>query len=1190
MLVDVALLDRHVKALVDTGAAVNVLHKSFVANAPHLLLPAAKTRLLAFNGTPVEQVGRVVVNLTALGNTISTEFVVADSPIWPVVLGCGWCQQAGVVLNFTRTKPRASRTLCGPGWLSRVSSLGVALWQSLVSATKRASASLRDLATKWPCRVKPFDVTTVTVASAVTLPPGAATWVYAKLDSPVTADVLFEPIRCSAPARQMTSPRSLLPVLKGEAHVFILNISSVPLALTPGTQLGTASVLDPGSPVASLQPEAPPRHPPAPAILSWEEFNFGPSLTCAELASLKTLLLEHRSCLALSAGELGCTSWAQHRINTENRGPVHHQPRRVAPAERRVIQQHVCDMLDQGIIAPSCSPWSSPVVLVRKKDGTLRFCVDYRKLNAITNCDVYPLPRLDDALDRLKGARYFSTLDLLSGYWQVPVHPDDAEKTAFVTPDGLYQFNRMPFGLSNAPATFQRLMDRVLGHLKWTMALVYLDDVIVYAATFEEHQRRLKLVLEALTSAGLRLKPKKCFFGFAEVTYLGHVVSRHGIRPDPEKLKALTAYEAPTTAKELKSFLGFASYFRRFIPDFAKRSAPLTALLKKNAPWSWTQAQQLAFLDVKHALLEPPTLAHYDESAPIVLHTDASQDGLGAVLLQEDESGDHKVLAYASRQLSDVERRRHSSELECLAVVWAVEKFRPYLYGRHFTIVTDNSALTWLQSAKHLNAKIARWSLQLQEYNFTIVHRRGSAHQDADFLSRHPCSVTALTDLRTAQTQDPAIAAIIHSLGTAAGAGLRQLRRVYRMKDDLLCHVKRLRGRPPVWLPVVPATLRSQILRGLHDAPTAGHLGRGKTYARVSERFWWPNMSRDVKEHVASCQTCQYRKPSTGVTKPPPQAFSPPSSPFELVGLDHLGPFPKTRAGNRYVLVAIDYFSKWVEALPVPDTSSAHAVAFVEQHLVLRHGVPRRLITDRGSCFMSHEFERALRSFGIAHSTTSVNHPQCNGLVERVNRTLTDILASYVAPSHTNWDRFVSAAAFAVNTAAQETTHVTPFSVVYGRTPSIPLDAQLGLPHPTASPTESAQRLHSARLDAQRNLLTAHARVQAANAAAPPHPPFRPGDLVLVRRTIRATGRAAKLLPRYRGPYRVVARLGPVTYRLEDLPEHRPCGVHHIFPEHVSNMKRYVYGACGDSDLATGSSSVPSSPAGSMPSPRNAVP
>ncbi|KAK8775142.1 hypothetical protein V5799_031518 [Amblyomma americanum] len=314
-----------------------------------------------------------------------------------------------------------------------------------------------------------------------------------------------------------------------------------------------------------------------------------------------------------------------------------------------------------------------------------------------------------------------------------------------------------------------------------------------------------------------------------EVTYLGHVVSRHGIRPDPEKLKALTAYEAPTTAKELKSFLGFASYFRRFIPDFAKHSAPLTALLKKNAPWSWTQAQQLAFLDVKHALLEPPTSAHYDESAPIVLHTDASQDGLGAVLLQEDESGDHKVLAYASRQLSDVERRRHSSELECLAVVWAVEKFRPYLYGRHFTIVTDNSALTWLQSAKHLNAKIARWSLQLQEYNFTIVHRRGSAHQDADFLSRHPCSVTALTDLRTAQTQDPAIAAIIHSLGTAASAGLRQLRRVYRMKDDLLCHVKRLRGRPPVWLPVVPATLRSQILRGLHDAPTDGHLGRGKT-------------------------------------------------------------------------------------------------------------------------------------------------------------------------------------------------------------------------------------------------------------------------------------------------------------------------------------------------------------------------
>lgn len=383
--------------------------------------------------------------------------------------------------------------------------------------------------------------------------------------------------------------------------------------------------------------------------------------------ALYNLLCSFVDVFDISYPHLGHTSVVRHTIDTSDHRPLRSRPYRVSSSERLITQEHVSKMLQENIIEESSSPWSSPVVLVKKKDGTWRFCVDYRRLNKITKRDVYPLPRIDDALDRLHDANYFSSIDMRTGYWQITVDEKDKEKTAFVTPDGLYQFRVMPFGLCNAPATFERMMDTLLRGLRWTACLCYLDDVVVFASTFEQHLSRLTLVLKCFRKAGLQLNLKKCTFGNTEIQILGHVVSRQGISPDPEKLLAVTHFPRPTHLKNLRSFLGLCSYFRRFIRGFADLSEPLQRLLKKNVPFVWTQDQEQAFLSLKAALTTQPVLAHFDPSREVEIHTDASGYGVGAILIQTCDSKEH-VVAYASRSLSKSEMNYGITEKECLAV------------------------------------------------------------------------------------------------------------------------------------------------------------------------------------------------------------------------------------------------------------------------------------------------------------------------------------------------------------------------------------------------------------------------------------------------------------------------------------------------------------------------------------------
>ena len=433
--------------------------------------------------------------------------------------------------------------------------------------------------------------------------------------------------------------------------------------------------------------------------------------------------------------ELGQTHVVEHTINTKDAAPIKQRAYRIASSNQEFIQKEIQTMFEKGLIRESSSPWASPIVLVPKKNGKQRICIDYRKLNHVTEKDVYPLPVIDDILESFKGAQWFSTLDLASGYWQVAVKEEDKKKTAFITKYGLYEFNVMPFGLCNAPATFQRLIDKLMKKYLGKFVLAYLDDLTIYSKTFDEHVKHLAIVFQVLREAQLKLNKEKCHFFLHSITFLGHEISWQGIQPDEEKLIKVKNFPQPTNLRTLRGFLGLASYYRKFVKNFSKRAKPLTKLLQKDIPFIWENDQQKAFEWLKTQLITAPILQHPDFNKPFYLHTDASGTGLGAVLAQKDDNNNEYAIAYASRMLNRAEQNYSTTEQECLAVIWAVEHFKHYFGISPFFVITDHSALKWLRTTE-LKGRRARWILRLEPYNFTILHRAGKKHNNADTLSR----------------------------------------------------------------------------------------------------------------------------------------------------------------------------------------------------------------------------------------------------------------------------------------------------------------------------------------------------------------------------------------------------------------------------------------------------------------------
>ena len=826
--------------------------------------------------------------------------------------------------------------------------------------------------------------------------------------------------------------------------------------------------------------------------------------------------------------DLGKTNTVKHEIKLTDSTPFKEPYRRIPPAMFEEVRQHLKEMLESDAIRPSQSPYSSNVVLVRKKDGSLRFCIDFRKLNNRTIKDAYTLPRIDDTIDTLIGAKYFSKLDLKSGYWQVEMSEEDKHKTAFTVGNlGFFECNRMAFGLTNAPATFQRLMERCMGELNLKECLIFLDDILIFSVTFEEHIKRIEAVFSRLQEHGLKLKPSKCEFFKSSVAYLGHVVSDRGVETDPDKIKALSEWPVPHNVKTLRSFLGFTGYYRRYIKDYARIVKPLNDLLvghstngytpegkkkkKKSIPWQWGKAQQDAFDMLKLKLSTPPVLAYADFNKPFILHTDASVEGLGAVLYQEQD-GFERVIAYASRGLRKSERNYPAHKLEFLCLKWAItDKFHDYLYGNNFTVLTDNNPLTYVLTSAKLDATGHRWLAALGTYNFTLKYKTGKSNCDADGLSRRPQEKTEIfpevvkaicdayivkretcpyaetlvvtsasqlaesvdsniesvdPDIRTdiestnintvdwakEQSRDQFIDRVIYFVKSGYCPQKEELKAEHPEVSKYLRHWKSmslengilyrntvLNGENVKQL-VLPYSYREFVLKQLHD--NVGHQGQDRTLSLVRSRFFWPGFESDVEKKVKTCERCIKRKTFPKTSTELVNIVS--SEPMELVCIDFLS-LERSKGGFENILVITDHFTRYAQAFPTRNQLAKTTARILFDNFIVHYGFPARLHSDQGRNFESNVIKELCSLAGVEKTRTTPYHPMGNGMVERFNQTLLNMLGTLEDHKKQDWKSYVAPLVHSYNATRHDSTGYSPYFLMFGRHPRLAVDAYLGL-------------------------------------------------------------------------------------------------------------------------------------------------
>lgn len=762
--------------------------------------------------------------------------------------------------------------------------------------------------------------------------------------------------------------------------------------------------------------------------------------------------------------------------------------------------------------------------------------MDYRQLNQKTCKDAFPLPRIEESLDALSGANWFSTLDLVSGYNQVPVAEKDKAKTAFCTPFGLFEFNRMPFGLCNAPSTFQRLMQRLFGEQHCQSLLLYLDDVVVFSSSISQHLERLEGVLSRLGQEGLKAKLEKCTFFKQEVGYLGHVISSAGVSTDPGKIEAVAQWRRPTQVAELRSFLGFTSYYRRFVEGFAKMAAPLHKLVaelagtkarkgtRQDFAAAWTEACEQSFEGLKVKLTSAPVLAYANFTLPFILEVDASHSGLGAVLSQEQD-GKVRPIAYASRGLRPPERNMlnySSMKLEFLALKWAVtEKFREYLLGQKCIIYTDNNPLSYLASAK-LGATEQRWVAQLSCFDYEIRYRSGRVNRNADALSRQyvpedtttpvpeilqqtgvvlppqviQTAIFALphhsaSDICSLQWSDPDIQAIWalrkqkmypsrvmrQALSTQALALLRHWDRLVEMEGVLHRRSLRPNGSEELFQVVLPAVLKQDVLTQLHH--DHGHQGVERTMELVRGRCFWPGMAAEVKRWCQECERCQVAKHTNPAT-PSFMGHLLASRPNEILAMDFTVLEP-SHNGLENVLVMTDIFSKFTVAIPTRDQRASTVAQVLVTEWFCKFGVPGRLHSDQGRSFEGNLIQQLCCLYGITRSHTTPYHPAGNGQCERFNRTMHNLLRTLPASRKRDWASCLPQLVFCYNTTPHQSTGESPHFLMFGQDPQLPVDFLLGrVRESEAGTVHDWVREHEARLQ----VAFEGARERLASAAA----------------------------------------------------------------------------------------------------------
>lgn len=817
-------------------------------------------------------------------------------------------------------------------------------------------------------------------------------------------------------------------------------------------------------------------------------------------------------------------------------------PYRLAPSEKDIVREKVQQLLDAGVIRESSSPFASPILLVTKKDNSYRMCVDYRELNSNTQSEHYPLPRIEDQIDQLAGAKLFSSLDMASGFHQIVMHPDSVEKTAFVTPEGQYEYLAMPFGLRNAPSIYQRCITRALNHLS-DKPLIYMDDVLCYSRDVAEGLERLDKVLSALTEAGFTLNLQKCKFLKHNIDYLGYSLRAGEIRPNSRKIQALANSPQPKTATQVRQFLGLASYFRKFIHDFTHIVGPLYPLTKLKGPITWSKKHENIRNTIIGILTSEPVLTIFDPNIPVEVHTDASSEGYGAILIQRKNNLPH-VVEYYSRRTSDAESRYHSYELETLAVVRAVEHFRHYLYGRHFLVFTDCNSLKSSKSKRDLTPRVHRWWAILQAYDFDIVYREGKTMEHADYFSRNPlpdvdASGPSLKNSQTREIQYVELHQDWLSVEQKRDSEIQDLiskhnnnefpdslAQTYDVREGIL-YRKIVRNKIISWLPVVPRSLVWTLINHVHNE--IQHLGKDKTLDKLYEQYWFPQMSKCVRQFIDSCIICKVSKGPSGAQPIRLHPIPKVSIPWHTIHIDFTGKLSGKSDRKEYCSVIIDGFTKYVLLEHTSSLDAKSAICALQKAVCL-FGAPKRIIADQGRCYISSDFKNFCNQHKIEIHFIATGSSRANGQVERIMRTLKSLLTIVENDPHKTWREELGNIQLALNSTKSSVTKYSPTELMLGiRSQSLGISklnsathSQQGHLDLDAIREEASANIEKAAMSDARRFSRGRALIK----------PFAIGEFVFLKNSER---NQTKLAKKFRGPFVITSVLENDRYELKSL-------------------------------------------------------
>lgn len=808
---------------------------------------------------------------------------------------------------------------------------------------------------------------------------------------------------------------------------------------------------------------------------------------------------------------------------------------RYSPLQLEEIETQVKTLLERGFIEPSISAFGAPVLLIKKREGDFRFCVDYRRLNAISKPQAFLFPMPEELLDRLGKATVYSKIDLRNGYFQIRIKEADAHKTGFLTHVGHYQFRVMPFGLASAPATFQSLMQQVFKEYLYDFVVIFLDDILVYSSTKKDHDKHLRLVLEALKKNKLYAKREKCDFYMEELVYLGYKITSKGIATDPDKVAAICDWMTPRNLKETRSFLGMAQFYRKFIPNFSKIALPLTDLTKKERTFQWTDKEEESFQKLKDALTTAPVLRVPDPSKPYMIKTDASDRAYGSVLMQEN-----RPIAYLSAKFSPSEEKEAAYTKELMAVTKSLDKWSHYLSGSQVTIITDHHPLVHLAKQSKVKGRQMRLVEYLMRFDAKIEYQPGKSNVVADALSRRPfpqevCSVWIATklgvpdpqldEIRLGYLQDPLAMRIFEQkIGD---------RSPYRVIHGLVFHLDK--GQRSLYLPT--KELRLKIMEQLHGQ---AHAGIYRTYELIKRDYYWPQIWKDVQQYVQTCDICQRWKYSNAKTKGLLKPLPIPHRPWQVITIDLITNLPRTASGKTAVLVAIDKYSKMAHLGATNHNATGEKLAYLLMDMVIKlHGVPLEIISDRDVRFTNQFWKKLFMILGTEIKLSTPYHPETDGQTENANRTIGNLLRTSLAQEDSEWDKLLPHIEFQFNNLYNQSTGYTPFYLVYGQHP-ITADTMLTAAYrfhdnfPTI--LKEMNKVHHI---VKKNLVKAQQRQQFYVDQRRQDFKLKTNDQVMVKADDYRgvlTGNTKKLFPRYLGPYRVLEKINDNAYKI-DIPD-----------------------------------------------------